>query len=63
MGQAEVYDATRKELLRGRKTMLRLAAAHLKESRKPGDRGRLVWVDIGGGTGKAHPVDAHLYDP
>ncbi|KAL5507120.1 hypothetical protein ACEPAH_6576 [Sanghuangporus vaninii] len=50
-GQADVYDATRKDLLRGRRTMLRLAAAHLLESRKSGRQGRLVWVDVGGGTG------------
>ncbi|KAG8722187.1 hypothetical protein FRC08_005936 [Ceratobasidium sp. 394] len=48
-GQAEIYDSTRRKLLRGRKTMLTLAAAHLRErktARKP-----LIWVDIGGGTG------------
>jgi len=49
--QAEVYDATRGRLLRGRLTMLRLTAGQLRKqmddtSRKP------IWVDIGGGTGK-----------
>ncbi|KAG8680317.1 hypothetical protein FRC11_002643, partial [Ceratobasidium sp. 423] len=46
-GQAEIYDSTRQRLLRGRKTMLQLVAAHMRErkSEKP-----LVWVDIGGGT-------------
>ncbi|CAG8734533.1 13135_t:CDS:2, partial [Dentiscutata erythropus] len=47
--QAEVYDATRGRLLRGRLTMLRLTAGQLKKQmdtlRKP------IWVDIGGGTG------------
>lgn len=54
-GQAEIYDTTRNGLLRGRKTMLSLSSAHLRELRtncsstdKPQ---RLVWVDIGGGTG------------
>ncbi|KAG8760406.1 hypothetical protein FRC12_009570 [Ceratobasidium sp. 428] len=49
-GQADIYDSTRRKLLRGRKTMLALTAAHLRErktTQKP-----LVWVDIGGGTGK-----------
>ncbi|CAG8586901.1 18849_t:CDS:2, partial [Gigaspora rosea] len=45
--QAEVYDATRGRLLRGRLTMLRLTAGQLRKqmddtSRKP------IWVDIGG---------------
>ncbi|KAF7798762.1 hypothetical protein EIP86_009987 [Pleurotus ostreatoroseus] len=46
-----VYDATRTRLLRGRHTLLRLCAAHLRamQAEQPG-RG-LVWVDIGGGTG------------
>ncbi|KAJ4305041.1 hypothetical protein N0V90_000571 [Kalmusia sp. IMI 367209] len=50
--QADVYDATRTRLLRGREDMLGLVAAQLKHrceagliSQKP------VWVDIGGGTG------------
>ncbi|GAA97150.1 uncharacterized protein L969DRAFT_92001 [Mixia osmundae IAM 14324] len=49
--QADVYDSTRGGLLRGRHTMLKLAAASLKEQRKQHPRKRLVWVDIGGGTG------------
>lgn len=44
--QAHVYDSTRHVLLKGREDCLQLAAAHLDTSRK------LVWVDIGGGTGK-----------
>ncbi|KAJ2005952.1 hypothetical protein GGI04_002049 [Coemansia thaxteri] len=47
-GQAAVYDSTRGGLLRGRKTMLRLCAAELKQrtgGAKP------IWVDLGGGTG------------
>ncbi|KAJ7188360.1 hypothetical protein C8R46DRAFT_1157429 [Mycena filopes] len=48
-GQADVYDATRDGLLRGRNTMLSLSAAHLKELRAASPHQRLVWVDIGGG--------------
>ncbi|CEL60650.1 betaine lipid synthase [Rhizoctonia solani AG-1 IB] len=57
-GQAEIYDSTRHRLLRGRKTMLKLAAAHMRErkSTKP-----LVWVDIGGGTGwNIETMDTYL---
>ncbi|EPQ56989.1 hypothetical protein GLOTRDRAFT_127372 [Gloeophyllum trabeum ATCC 11539] len=50
-GQAEVYDATRNGLLRGRETMLSLSAAHLRLLRQKHPKKRLVWVDIGGGTG------------
>ncbi|KAF8919951.1 hypothetical protein CPB85DRAFT_734180 [Mucidula mucida] len=50
-GQAEVYDATRNGLLRGRNTMLSLSAAHLQELRRSCSKKRFVWVDIGGGTG------------
>ena len=56
-GQADIYDATRSGLLRGRKTMLNLSAAHLNLMRasasSKGEKKRLVWVDIGGGTGEA----------
>ncbi|KAF8902789.1 hypothetical protein CPB84DRAFT_1846150 [Gymnopilus junonius] len=50
-GQAEVYDTTRSVLLRGRHTMLSLGAAHLHELRASSPNKRLVWIDIGGGTG------------
>ncbi|KAJ7680239.1 hypothetical protein DFH06DRAFT_408282 [Mycena polygramma] len=50
-GQADVYDATRDGLLRGRNTMLSLSAAHLKSLRAASPQRRLVWLDIGGGTG------------
>ncbi|GAA5959377.1 hypothetical protein JCM21900_000709 [Sporobolomyces salmonicolor] len=50
-GQASIYDSTRAKLLRGRSTMLRLSAAHLRQQRKANPDKRLVWVDIGGGTG------------
>ncbi|KAI3619807.1 betaine lipid [Moniliophthora roreri] len=51
-GQADVYDATRRGLLRGRKTMLNLSAAHLRDLHSAsGAKRRLVWLDIGGGTG------------
>lgn len=51
--QAEIYDATRSRLLRGREDMLRLTASHLKDQIERGDWNgkKLVWVDIGGGTG------------
>lgn len=44
--QAHVYDLTREYLLKGRQQCLELAVAHLTK------RQQLVWVDIGGGTGK-----------
>ncbi|EEQ38774.1 hypothetical protein FOB63_004924 [Clavispora lusitaniae] len=44
--QAHVYDSTRHLLLKGREDCLALTAAHMNRSKK------LVWVDIGGGTGK-----------
>ncbi|CUS08277.1 unnamed protein product [Tuber aestivum] len=49
-GQADIYDATRGKLLRGREEMLALAAAQLKYRAKKEGR-KAVWVDIGGGTG------------
>lgn len=48
-----VYDKTRSHLLRGRGTMLKLSAAHLKEQRRKDPTKRLVWLDIGGGTGES----------
>lgn len=50
-GQADVYDQTRSGLLRGRSTMLSLCAAHLRVLRAANPNKKLVWVDIGGGTG------------
>ncbi|KAI0676292.1 hypothetical protein C8Q78DRAFT_962176 [Trametes maxima] len=48
--QAEIYDATRGTLLRGREEMLQLAAAQMRH--RMGTReGKPIWVDIGGGTG------------
>ncbi|MCJ1431072.1 hypothetical protein MMC27_000422 [Xylographa pallens] len=51
--QADIYDATRKRLLRGREDMLGLVSAQLKyQSTDPARMGRKpIWVDIGGGTG------------
>ncbi|KAH7139259.1 hypothetical protein B0J11DRAFT_39281 [Dendryphion nanum] len=50
--QADVYDATRTRLLRGREDMLGLVAAQLKHRAEAGlISQRPVWVDIGGGTG------------
>lgn len=48
--QANIYDATRGRLLKGREEMLRLAAAHLTSQQRTNTQ-KLVWVDIGGGTG------------
>ncbi|KAF8473207.1 hypothetical protein BDZ91DRAFT_675824 [Kalaharituber pfeilii] len=57
-GQAAIYDATREKLLQGRVEMLQLVAAQLKYrieelegKEKSTLSDRLVWVDIGGGTG------------
>ncbi|KAG8215856.1 hypothetical protein J3R82DRAFT_7811 [Butyriboletus roseoflavus] len=50
-GQADVYDKTRSGLLRGRNTMLRLSVSHLRALRAKDPSQRLIWVDIGGGTG------------
>lgn len=54
-GQAEVYDASRRHLLKGRETMLQLMASHLKAQLPPVTGRRMekpkIWVDIGGGTG------------
>lgn len=44
--QAHVYDRTRRVLLKGREECLQLAASHI-----PTKNGKLVWVDVGGGTG------------
>ncbi|RYN78272.1 hypothetical protein AA0120_g11018 [Alternaria tenuissima] len=50
--QADVYDATRLKLLRGREDMLGLVAAQLKHRTEANlISQRPVWVDIGGGTG------------
>ncbi|UZJ51198.1 hypothetical protein CBS101457_000518 [Exobasidium rhododendri] len=49
--QAVVYDSTRSSLLRGRRTLLKLAAAQLRDQQKINPGKPLVWVDIGGGTG------------
>jgi betaine lipid synthase len=45
-GQADVYDATRRGLLKGRTTMMKLAAAHLRSSLTDSEQGNLVWVDV-----------------
>jgi betaine lipid synthase len=52
-GQAEIYDTTRNGLLKGRDTMLSLSAAHLRALRASSPNERLIWVDIGGGTGRS----------
>ncbi|KAJ2778200.1 hypothetical protein H4R18_004749 [Coemansia javaensis] len=58
-GQAGIYDATRSSLLRGRRTMLRLCAAELE--RRAARAEKLVWVDMGGGTGwNIEQMDAYF---
>ncbi|KAB8339012.1 hypothetical protein FH972_021951 [Carpinus fangiana] len=50
--QATVYDATRERLLRGRKEMLGMCAAQLKQRLESGSIStKPIWVDVGGGTG------------
>lgn len=50
--QAKIYDNSRGALLRGRKTMLKLCAAQLKEQISTGMMNkRPIWIDLGGGTG------------
>ena len=50
-----VYDDSRGKLLRGRKTMLRLCAAQLKDQIANGTTSqRPIWIDLGGGTGKTY---------
>ena len=44
-GQADVYDATRQGLLKGRITMMNLAAAHLRAGLKAQEKGKWVWID------------------
>ncbi|KAI7850522.1 hypothetical protein BDC45DRAFT_517852 [Circinella umbellata] len=51
-GQAHIYDDSRGKLLRGRKTMLRLCAAQLKDQIANGTTSQKpIWIDLGGGTG------------
>ncbi|WVR08104.1 hypothetical protein IAU60_005150 [Kwoniella sp. DSM 27419] len=54
-GQADLYDATRTALLKGRETMLQLLASHLKTQperiNRLGTAEKKIWVDLGGGTG------------
>jgi hypothetical protein len=56
--QADIYDATRTALLKGRETMLQLAAAELKARYEvtPSSPNMMrqprIWVDMGGGTGE-----------
>ncbi|PHZ15636.1 uncharacterized protein RHIMIDRAFT_198593 [Rhizopus microsporus ATCC 52813] len=50
--QAKIYDHSRGALLRGRKTMLKLSAAQLKEQIASGMMNKKpIWIDLGGGTG------------
>ena len=45
-GQADVYDATRQGLLKGRTTMMKLAVAHLRAGLTKQAKGNLIWVDV-----------------
>ena len=45
-GQADVYDATRHGLLKGRTTMMKLAVAHLRAGLAKQEKGNLIWVDV-----------------
>ncbi|KAI8342548.1 hypothetical protein BC941DRAFT_459195 [Chlamydoabsidia padenii] len=66
-----IYDQSRASLLRGRKTMLKLCAAQLKNQiANDMNHGKPIWVDLGGGTGwnieqmhLSFPVDQfeHIY--
>ncbi|KAI9311216.1 hypothetical protein BX666DRAFT_1999049 [Dichotomocladium elegans] len=50
--QAHIYDDSRAKLLRGRKSMLRLCAAQIKEQIASGiTPEKPIWIDLGGGTG------------
>lgn len=51
LNQAHIYDSTRAVLLKGRKECLQLAVLHLQSGRRRRTGSKLVWVDIGGGTG------------
>jgi betaine lipid synthase len=56
-----VYDNSRGPLLRGRKTMLKVCAAQLKEQIATGMMTKKpIWIDLGGGTGKKK---IHAFQP
>lgn len=55
-GQADVYDATRQGLLKGRTSMMKLAASHLQAGIKTGEKGKMVWIDVT----PSPQLDAHL---
>ena len=48
--QADAYDAYRAKFLWGREPMLRACAARLKDVAR--EKVRMVWIDLGGGTGE-----------
>ena len=65
-GQASLYDQTRSGLLKGRTTMLQLAASHLATQKRETGR-KKIWVSIGGGTGweieeMSKIMDIHAFD-
>ena len=45
-GQADAYDASRRGLLKGRMTMMKLATSHLRAGLATHEKGNLVWVDV-----------------
>ena len=59
--QADVYDTTRSGLLRGRSTMLRISVGRRRTLRAKSPSQRLIWVDVGGGTGAF--ASFHLFVP
>ncbi|KAI9302372.1 hypothetical protein BJ944DRAFT_167417 [Cunninghamella echinulata] len=68
--QQNLYDRSRGPLLKGRKTMLKLCAAQLKDQIANGANRKPIWVDLGGGTGwnieqmhQSFPIDQfeHVY--
>ncbi|WEW59111.1 hypothetical protein PRK78_004580 [Emydomyces testavorans] len=58
--QANIYDSTRKRLLRGREDMLRLLAAQLefKMGQRKGQQKRLIWVDVSREKSQKYARDA-----
>ncbi|KAJ9606947.1 hypothetical protein H2200_008958 [Cladophialophora chaetospira] len=49
--QANVYDSTRRRLLRGREDMLAILVAKLQGKMGSAEGRKPIWYDIGGGTG------------
>ncbi|KAJ7682076.1 hypothetical protein DFH06DRAFT_1119398 [Mycena polygramma] len=58
---SQVYDDTRENITHGRESMLSLCAAHLRVLRAASPGQRLVWVDVGGGTGQNIEIMQQYY--